>query len=129
LQKNPAKRLERFGIYLKNQRKGLIYIRFDIGVFVCVFYKSRDFLRAIVICFIRLGLIVTAGFEAGLKERLDLTYKRNTLSVRYLWMFRKTIIYKIGSTLFGEIVSGHKNIIHPYIRFGYRKVCKLPAIF
>jgi hypothetical protein len=121
LQKNPAKRLERFGIYLKNQRKGLIYIRFDIGVFVCVFYKSRDFLRAIVICFIRLGLIVTAGFEAGLKERLNLTYSRNPISYS-ITMLRETITNKVWSTSFGEIVSGHKNIIHPYIRFGDRKV-------
>jgi hypothetical protein len=128
LQKNPAKRLERFGIYLKNQRKGLIYIRFDIGVFVCVFYKSRDFLRAIVICFIRLGLIARAGFEAGLKEKLNLIYSRNLISYRII-MSRETIVLKVRSTMFGEIVSGHRNIIHLYIRFGDRKVWKLPAIF
>jgi hypothetical protein len=80
LQKNPAKRLERFGIYLKNQKKGLIYIRFDIGVFVCIFYKSRDFLRAIVICFTGLSVIAGAGFKAGLKERLNPTYNRNLIS-------------------------------------------------
>jgi hypothetical protein len=34
LQQNPAKRFERFGIYLKNQRKGLISIRFDMGYII-----------------------------------------------------------------------------------------------
>ena len=81
-----------------------------------LFYKSRDFLQAIVICFTGLSVIVTAGFKAGLKERLDLTYSRNLIS----WntrMFRETIIYKVRSTLFREIVSGHIIIIHLYTRF------------
>ena len=85
-------------------------------------------MRAIVICFIRLGLIAGAGFEAGLKERLNSIYSRNPIS-RKISMPRETIVLKVRSTMFGEIVSGHRNIIHPYIRFGDRKVCKLPAIF
>jgi hypothetical protein len=58
-----------------------------------------------------------AGFEAGLKERLDLTHKRNTLSVKYFWMSRETIILEVRSTIFREIVSAHRNIIHLYTRF------------
>jgi len=68
-------------------------------------------------------VIAGAGFEAGLKERLDLIYSRNLIS----WntrMFRETIIYKIGSTLLGEIVSrAHGFIIHLYTRFDRYKVC------
>lgn len=79
-------------------------------------YKSRDFLQAIVICFTGLSVIATAGFEAGLKERLDLTYSRN-LSSWKISMSRETIIDKVRSTFFGEMVSGHINIIHLYIRF------------
>ena len=62
-------------------------------------------------------MIARAGFKAGLKERLDLTHKRNTLSVIYFWMFRETIILEVRSTIFREIVSAHINIIHLYIRF------------
>jgi hypothetical protein len=73
-------------------------------------------------------LIARAGFEAGLKETLDLIYSRNPI-IWKIRMFRKTIIHKARSAILREIVSAHGNIIHPYIRFGDRKVCKLPAIF
>ena len=76
-----------------------------------LFYKSRDFLQAIVICFTGLSVIATAGFEAGLKERLDLTYSRN-LNRWSISMSRETITNKVRSTSSREIVSGHIIIIH-----------------
>jgi hypothetical protein len=51
-----------------------------------VLYKSRDFLRAIVICFTGLFLIAGAGFKAGLKERLNLIYSRNTRRIYILML-------------------------------------------
>ena len=75
----------------------------------------------VVICFTGLSVIAGAGFKAGLKERLDLIYSRNLISCS-INLSRETIILKVRSTVSGEIVSSHINIIHPYIRFGDRKV-------
>jgi hypothetical protein len=62
-------------------------------------------------------VIAGAGFKAGLKERLNPTYNRN-LSSWCTYILRKTIINKVWSTSFREIVSrAHKIIVHPYIRF------------
>jgi hypothetical protein len=74
-------------------------------------------------------LIAGAGFKAGLKERLNPSYSRNLIR----WFPRrliKNISNKVRSTLFRKMISGHKNIIHQYMRFVDIKVCKkVPRFF
>lgn len=72
----------------------------------------------VVICFTGLSMIAGAGFEAGLKERLNSTYSRN-LSMRMIIMaismLCKGLSYKVRTISTGEISWTHINIIHPYI--------------
>ena len=59
-------------------------------------------------------MIAGAGFKAGLKERLNLTYSRNLSYFYMISMLRETFMNKVWSVCFRKISWTHKIIIHLY---------------
>ena len=74
-------------------------------------------------------MIAGAGFKAGLKERLNLTYSRNLSYLYMISMLRETFMNKVWSVSAWKISWTHKIIIHLYKgledKVWHRKVCKL----